>query len=356
MSSNMTRSLDETIEIMQLQGVSPDNQDAVNVAILCGRAYEAYFYVALVTLSGGTPDAEAISSQQRSAVNDLRRREIEADQRRGGPSPSRSLSQILYDQAQIGAKKFHQSLEKELQKLTNKHYEVSMIADSGGKGSPAGDIEVLINGQQYIIELKWQMTSASHSQVPAIRWFTGLADSELFGSGELGGAYYSYLLSKREEYWSYKHPEGFWTQKVAVEGLKAFIKTIGLDINSSAKMIPFLLQKGSAVPRALNQTNFPDGKFVVHANMMQVTLTDLDDLIATFNPQSKLKAAMRGKTFVYKDDRTGEEVVTFGLTKFRNQASMQNKTKRSEAVFSFSSLVLAKLFTDYTHEGLGFKL
>lgn len=228
--------------------------------------------------------------------------------------------------AQQTARNFYNEIKKDLE---GKSFTIELTRG----GDEAGDILVkmvdgVFEGKKIMLELKYQLSSAK------VRWF-GLNADTLFGPG----VFQSWLDSHKAEWWSYKEAPQRWQNKMRQEAVKQFLLSSDGAGQNESTLLAYLLQKGAA----LENENIAK-KYVGYGNtnvsgMTASTFLNLKSLEAV---NAELKALDKSAIFKIINKASGDELGTFGLTKY--QKPKETGAGPYGASFNFALYLSQKLF------------
>lgn len=297
-----------------------------------GFYFEACFYYALCKITKSKFSFNDLNGTQRRAW------EIYNAGVAAKPSVQKQVNTLktqIERAATNAANLWIEQTEKDLQKtIDSKTTVISVnniaVSEDGG-GNPLGDIEVVINGKKYTLELKWQSSSTR-----ATRYFGPLSDATLFG-----GKFAAFMREKRNKdaYWNHETAEAYWSAEICFSALPTFLWE---SFGSNRDILTYLLAKGN-----VNEISQFDTKAIVHANYTGVNIIGLPELAQTLDQSSKpfFSVGSRAKEAVVFKDANGGEVATFGISKYLSQAmskSTSPEKKPGAEDFSFQFYIAQK--------------
>lgn len=357
-------------ELLTVRGIDPDKESETEFYTTMGHLFEFYVYQAIKSFSLMNVDPENFNAksfkyndqiiEDPGGAASTAYKTVQKWKEKGSYNNSviRFENQII--QAAEGV---CQNLIFNWMKELNQNIEVSLIADeeSGGKGSPLGDLLLKIGGRMVVLELKWQ--TGKNIYTP-IRWFSGVADKRLFGAST-----FSDFLSKNEKsYWSYTQNKTTFMRNLTTNALMAHLEQVGGASHDA--ITSYLIGKGN-VAEELKTLKTIGGSEVekmtvrISASTAQVDVQNMDvsKIIADEKGLNgrlafKLeKGARKIKIMAQANGQNPYHAASFWLSGMGSLSSEKKKDRKGPEnyPFSFSMFIQQKLFFDLENEA-SFKL
>lgn len=343
-------------ELLTVRGIDPDKESETEFYTTMGHLFEFYVYQAiksfsLMNIDPGNFKYNGQIIEDPGGAASTAHKTVQNWKEKG----SYNNSVIRFEEQIIqAAEGVCQNLIFKWMQDLNKNIEVSLIADeeSGGKGSPLGDLLLKIGGRTVVLELKWQ--TGKNIYTP-IRWFSGVADKRLFGAST-----FSKFLSENEKsYWSYTQNKTTFMHNLTTKALLAHLGTSPDAITS------YLIGKGN-VAEELKTLKTIGGSEVekmtvrISASTAQVDVQNMDvsKIIADEKLQFDLeKGARKIKIMAQANGQNPYHAASFWLSGMGSLSSEKKKDRKGPEnyPFSFSMFIQQKLFFDLENEA-SFKL
>ena len=318
---------------------------ANTMATRAGFYFEACFYKAFCQLNGQSFSESELNTNQKQAVYNFNNARLKPGSDPDIMAQVKKLGEAVEQSAALAAKMQYDSIMKKLQKEADKKrtipvkgeinlpsIEIKNIAvDDTGLGNVLGDMKIIINGEEHIVELKWQSSSTR-----ATRYFGPVSDSTLFNGG-----FAAWLRDRKATYWTMTEEESYWSDKIAFEALPRYMND---RFGNAGAMINYLLGKGNITDsyNAVFNKAFST-KSVIHANYTGITMQGLPQLAERLrNAVEGVSIGTRIKEAIVFLANGGEEAATFGLTTFRNKRNVKSENSPGPEVFSFQFYIAQK--------------
>lgn len=310
----------------------PDAKAGLNQANIAGFYYEAMVLKYFCELTGS--DLPNFTGSQKNAIhnfesipdNDLKKEVL-------------NLKNSVDKGARITASALHNEVLKTAEK-TNVVVDNIAVEEDSVAGNLLGDIQILIDGREITLELKWQ-----NSPSRPTRWFSDLSDATLFNN-----KFSEHIQNNAVRFWSNKMKEGFWKKALHQEALPEFLNNFTAN---PAPLIRYLIQKGQPLSAPEVKT-----KLVAHASFTGVTITGLDTIEEALEGSAMKKGPkMIPRRAIVFEDSNGDVVASFGLSNFRNEARVKRARERvaegkaaqltAASTFAFQLYIDQKYFSSH---------
>ena len=318
---------------------------AADYANRAGFYFEACFYKAFCYLVGQPYDESALNTNQKQAIYNFNNAKIGPDSKKTWEDV-RKLGAAVEQSAALAAKAQYDNFVKKFQKLNEKKYTIKTLSqiklpemsitniateDGKGVGNIMGDMKVIVNGEEHILELKWQS-----SPYAATRYFGPVSDETLFQGG-----FAAWLRDRKDDYWDYSAEGSFWSDKLAFKALPLYMND---RFGDAGAMINYLLAKGNINDgRTSSFNNTFSTKAVVHANYTGIMMQGLPELAERLrNAINGVAVGTKVKEALVFIANGSEEAATFGLASFRNQRNIKSENSPGPDVFSFQFYIAQK--------------
>lgn len=314
-----------------------------------GFYFEFVFYETLTQISGGSNTRDSYNRSQLNAAT-IFSGNTPPGIARGKEDPEyqqlynawREMKQTVEHGAKRAAEAWYKETEKKLEqqaKKTNPKGQIQLniqlanvakittqtYAEKVGQ-EILGDIEVIVNGVTYHLELKYQ-TNINANQAD-LRYFGPVSDQTLFGADN----YWKFLQDNKKKYLTHTQPERTWIQAVSYVGLQEFLST---KFSSSSEMFRYLLLKGGVNigTSSAQMKKILKSKSVVHSYAGEFTFYNLEKLAKIFDRETSGATGMLSNMSRYggsmkkgfmMQDNSGNDLASFGISKYDKSETDSN--------------------------------